>query len=222
MSDNKLVLVPATPEATPPSAQVMEPPRLGRRARRLVQRPSELRVVVPSLPSSISTVGTRLARHMRLWSALRRHLERAPRRGTATVGTARGSAGHNSGALALLLLSPLSGCSSCRPNKPGRRRLALRCAFVVRARASYPRFMASAVPIPPPGFDDLTPEEKVRYVGALWDRIVADQDQLPMSEAQRALIRQRLAAHEADPGAARPWSEVRREIEPAIRDRRSR
>jgi putative addiction module component (TIGR02574 family) len=82
--------------------------------------------------------------------------------------------------------------------------------------------MASAVPIPPPGFDDLTPEEKVRYVGALWDRIVADQDQLPMSEAQRALIRQRLAAHEADPGAARPWSEVRREIEPAIRDRRSR
>ena len=82
--------------------------------------------------------------------------------------------------------------------------------------------MASAVPIPPPGFDDLTPEEKVRYVGALWDRIVADQDRLPISEVQRALIRQRLAAHEADPGAARPWSEVRREIERAISDRRPR
>jgi putative addiction module component (TIGR02574 family) len=61
--------------------------------------------------------------------------------------------------------------------------------------------VASAVPIPPPGFDDLTPEEKVRYVGALWDRIVAGQERLPMSEAQRALIRQRLAAHEANPGA---------------------
>jgi putative addiction module component (TIGR02574 family) len=82
--------------------------------------------------------------------------------------------------------------------------------------------MANAVPIPPPGFDDLTPEEKVRYVAALWERIVADQDRLPISEAQRALIRQRLAAHEADPSAARPWSEVRREIERAILDRRPR
>ena len=82
--------------------------------------------------------------------------------------------------------------------------------------------VANAVPIPPPGFDDLTPEEKVRYVGALWDRIVADQDHLPISDAQRALIRQRLAAHEANPGAARPWSEVRREIERAISERRSR
>ena len=81
--------------------------------------------------------------------------------------------------------------------------------------------MASAVPIPPPGFDELTPEEKVRYVGALWDRIVADQDRLPISDAQRTLIRQRLAAHEANPGAARPWSEVRREVERAISERRT-
>ena len=84
------------------------------------------------------------------------------------------------------------------------------------------RSVASAVPIPPPGFDELTPEEKVRYVGALWDRIVADQDRLPISDAQRTLIRQRLAAHEANPGAARPWSEVRREVERAISERRSR
>jgi len=82
--------------------------------------------------------------------------------------------------------------------------------------------VANAVPNPPPGFDELTPDEKVRYVGALWDRIVADQDRLPISEAQRELIRRRLAAHEADPGAARPWSEVRRDIERAISERRPR
>ncbi len=81
--------------------------------------------------------------------------------------------------------------------------------------------VANALPIPPPGFDDLTPDEKVRYVGSLWDRIVADQDQLPISDAQRALVRQRLAAHQANPGAARPWSEVRRDIEQSLAERRS-
>ena len=63
------------------------------------------------------------------------------------------------------------------------------------------------------------PTEKVRYVGALWDRIVAHQELLPLSEAQRVLIRQRLAAHQANPGAARPWSEVRREIEQKVSER---
>jgi putative addiction module component (TIGR02574 family) len=79
--------------------------------------------------------------------------------------------------------------------------------------------MAQPVPNPPPGFDELTPEEKVRYVGVLWDRILADQDSLPLSEAQRELVRERWAAHRANPDAARPWSEVRREIEREIRER---
>ena len=82
--------------------------------------------------------------------------------------------------------------------------------------------MAHSVLNPPPGFDELTPDEKVRYVGALWERIVADQDSLPLSEAQRQLVRERLAAHQANPGEARPWSEVRREIEREIRDRGTR
>jgi putative addiction module component (TIGR02574 family) len=82
--------------------------------------------------------------------------------------------------------------------------------------------VANAVPIPPPGFDDLTPEEKVSYVGALWDRIVDDQSRLPISEAQRDLLRERLAAHEADPDAARPRSEVRRDVELTLASRGSR
>jgi putative addiction module component (TIGR02574 family) len=80
--------------------------------------------------------------------------------------------------------------------------------------------VANAVPIPA-GFDDLTPEEKVSYVGALWDRIVAEQERLPISEAQRALLRERLAAHQANPSAARPWSEVRHDIERALAARAS-
>ena len=80
--------------------------------------------------------------------------------------------------------------------------------------------MANAVPIPA-GFDDLTPEEKVSYVGALWDRIVADQQRLPVTDAQRVLLRERLAAHEANPSAARPWSEVRGDIERTLASRTS-
>jgi hypothetical protein len=73
-------------------------------------------------------------------------------------------------------------------------------------------------PVPPPGFEDLTPEQKIRYVAALVD----DQERLPIPDAQRDLVRQRLAAREANPGAARPWSEVRQEIEQALSARTSR
>jgi putative addiction module component (TIGR02574 family) len=104
-----------------------------------------------------------------------------------------------------------------------RGRGSLRGAIVVSEDcARYASRMASALPMPPPGFDDLTPDEKVRYVGALWDRIVADQDSLALSDAQRVLIRERLAAHEANPSAALPWSEVRPRIQQELSRRRPR
>jgi hypothetical protein len=33
--------------------------------------------------------------------------------------------------------------------------------------------MAQAVPIPPPGFDNLSVDEQVEYVQSLWERISA-------------------------------------------------
>ena len=39
------------------------------------------------------------------------------------------------------------------------------------------------IAIPPPGFDDLTPEEKIRYVGALWERAIDDQANGPTLRA---------------------------------------
>jgi putative addiction module component (TIGR02574 family) len=88
--------------------------------------------------------------------------------------------------------------------------------FVDDDLEGYSSGVANVVPIPPPGFDEQTTEEKVRYVGAMWERIVQDQEKLPISDAQRAVLRERLAAHQANPRAARPWSEVRREIEQAV------
>lgn len=82
--------------------------------------------------------------------------------------------------------------------------------------------MAQPLPIPPPGFDELSADEKVAYVAALWDRIVADQGAVPVSDAHRELVRHRLALHRADPGAARAWTEARRDIEALLRQRSSR
>ena len=69
--------------------------------------------------------------------------------------------------------------------------------------------MGNALPIPPPGFDDLDVDEQIDYVQALWDRIAAKEDAVPVPDWHRAIVEERLADHEADPDASRPWEEVK-------------
>ena len=80
--------------------------------------------------------------------------------------------------------------------------------------------MAKPVPLPPPGFDELTVDEKLEYLDALWDRIAAHPDEVPIPEWQRALVAQRLAEHRADPDAARSLDEVLESIDEKLRSRR--
>lgn len=82
--------------------------------------------------------------------------------------------------------------------------------------------MSRALPLPPPGFDDLSVEEKLDYVQSLWDRIVTHPEDLPVPDWHQRILQERLAAHRADPAAARPWDEVRDEINKKLKDRRSR
>ena len=60
---------------------------------------------------------------------------------------------------------------------------------------------------------NLSPEERIRLIELLWESFVEDPASLPVTEAQRAELRRRIAEHEADPDSARPWSEVRAELE---------
>ena len=53
--------------------------------------------------------------------------------------------------------------------------------------------MASNLPLPPPGFDDLSPDDQIAYVQSLWDRIAAQPDQVPVPDWHRQVIRQRMA-----------------------------
>lgn len=79
--------------------------------------------------------------------------------------------------------------------------------------------MSKIVPTPPPGFDDLPVDEQIDFVQSLWDRIAATAEQVPVPEWHRDILRERLAAYKANPGARRSWTDVRTDIERTLRDR---
>jgi len=72
--------------------------------------------------------------------------------------------------------------------------------------------MAYALQIPPLGFDELPVAEKIEYIQALWERIAAHPEDVPAPQWHRELLAERISAHRAGDGGARPWSEVREEI----------
>jgi putative addiction module component (TIGR02574 family) len=65
--------------------------------------------------------------------------------------------------------------------------------------------MSKPVPLPPPGFDDLSVDDQIAYVQSLWDRIAATPDQVPVPEWHRDVLDERLKDYKADP-EARPGS----------------
>jgi putative addiction module component (TIGR02574 family) len=78
----------------------------------------------------------------------------------------------------------------------------------------------AALPLPPPGFDDLSIEEKIDYVNSLWDRIAAHPEDVPVPDWHLELIDESLAEYEADPESGNAsWEEVREEILLKIRER---
>ena len=66
----------------------------------------------------------------------------------------------------------------------------------------------------------LTPEdirqlpvaERLRLIEELWDSLDAEPAALPVPDWHKAELDKRLAAHDADPAAARPWDEVKADI----------
>ena len=69
--------------------------------------------------------------------------------------------------------------------------------------------MAKPLPIPPPGFDELSIEEKIDYVQSLWDRIATHANTVPLTDWQRKVLDRRAAAFENDPDAGVSWEELR-------------
>ena len=78
--------------------------------------------------------------------------------------------------------------------------------------------MSKIVPIPPPGFDDLSVDERIDFVQSLWDRIAATPEQVPVPEWHRRIIRERLETYQTKPATGRLWTDVRADIERKLRD----
>jgi putative addiction module component (TIGR02574 family) len=72
--------------------------------------------------------------------------------------------------------------------------------------------MGSPLPVPPPGFDELNVDEQIDYVQALWDRIAANSDRVPVPDWHHEIIDERLRDLDAHPDAGRPWDEVKADL----------
>lgn len=60
----------------------------------------------------------------------------------------------------------------------------------------------------PPGFNDLSKAEQIRYLQALWDRISKNPADIPVLETHVTLAEQRLAGYRKNPKRVRPAYEV--------------
>jgi putative addiction module component (TIGR02574 family) len=79
--------------------------------------------------------------------------------------------------------------------------------------------MPQPVPLPPPGFDELSTDEKVSYVQSLWDRIAADQDEVPVPDWHREVFRRRLHERDAYPEDTLGWEEMRDQLRRELENR---
>ena len=73
--------------------------------------------------------------------------------------------------------------------------------------------MVKALPIPPPGFDELSTEEKLDYVQSLWDRLLPTPEKIPVPDWHKQTVNERLADYQANPDEGRTWDQVRNELE---------
>jgi putative addiction module component (TIGR02574 family) len=57
-------------------------------------------------------------------------------------------------------------------------------------------------------YKDIPISERIQLVEDIWDSI-AEETPLHLSQDERAELRRRLAAHQADPSSSIPWEQVR-------------
>jgi putative addiction module component (TIGR02574 family) len=59
--------------------------------------------------------------------------------------------------------------------------------------------------------------ERLRLIEDLWASLDAEAEPLPLPDWHRVELDARLAAHERDPAATRPWAEAKADILSALR-----
>lgn len=60
--------------------------------------------------------------------------------------------------------------------------------------------------------DQLSVEERLQIVEVLWDSIVEQPEELPLTDAQRQELDRRLDRYQQDPTAGSSWEEVKQRL----------
>lgn len=61
------------------------------------------------------------------------------------------------------------------------------------------------------GIDKMSVNDRIALVQEIWDSIVAEQEQASLTEAQKADLDRRLAAHQENPAAVVSWEQIKAE-----------
>lgn len=77
-----------------------------------------------------------------------------------------------------------------------------------------------ALRVPPVGFEELSIVQQIEYVQSLWERIFAHEDEVPVPAWHREILTERLAEHDAEPDAGRPWEQVEADLRKRVASRR--
>lgn len=67
------------------------------------------------------------------------------------------------------------------------------------------------LPNPPPGFETLSKEEQIEYLQELWNQIASDEDEVPVPQWHREILRERLATKARE--KTESWEDVRARLE---------
>ena len=59
----------------------------------------------------------------------------------------------------------------------------------------------------------LSVAERIQLVDEIWDSILSEDHEVPLTEAQRRELDRRLQEYAKDPAAGRPWEDVRKSLE---------
>lgn len=79
--------------------------------------------------------------------------------------------------------------------------------------------MTGLVPLPSPGFDDLSIDEKIDYLQALWERIAASSRPVPVLDWHREILDQRFSDLKRDPDTGDSWDVVQERLRKMLNER---
>ena len=72
--------------------------------------------------------------------------------------------------------------------------------------------MPKPVPLPPPGFDDLSVDEKIDYLQSLWGRIAGTPESIPVPAWHREILDEPVREFDVDPDACDDWDVVQERL----------